>query len=116
MFETTSRDRHLRQQRSQQALGVLLEHGYEQGLPALTWTVAVTGALVGDVDTLNGTQAEKRAAFDAWVDYLGGNRWQEYTNVAGRTHLHAQFTWAGDERVRGAIRADIWPDDETPTS
>jgi hypothetical protein len=108
-FRTTPRDQHRWQQQAHRALGVMLEHGYREGLPALMWTIAPTGALVGDVDTLTSTPEEQRAAFAAWVEYLGGDRWPERTDSSGCVRLHASFTWHQDDRVKGAIRADIWP-------
>lgn len=115
MGETTARDFLRWQQRAHRALGVFLADAYKREMPALTWVVTPTGGLVGDVDTLKGGPAEQRAAFDAWCDYLNADRWDEVTRSTGTVHLHAQFkhrTDAGD-RVGGAIRADIRPDDET---
>jgi hypothetical protein len=36
-------------------------------LPAITWTIAISGALVGDVDSLTSTPVEQRNAFSAWA-------------------------------------------------
>ncbi|MFJ7176437.1 hypothetical protein ACIQXA_08515 [Streptomyces massasporeus] len=93
-----------------QALGEFLQ---PKDLPAIAWTIATTGALVGDVDSLASTPAEQRAAFAAWTRHLNADAAPERTGEDGVTHLYAKFRWQGD-RVRGAIRATIYPpmDDE----
>jgi hypothetical protein len=110
-FETTDRDRHRWQLRDARALVAMLEHGYREGLPPLHWSIGSIGGLVGEAHGLGSSVAEQRAAFDAWVDYLGARRWLERTDRDGVTHLHAQFTWGADDRVKGAIRADVFPTD-----
>lgn len=86
------------------ALGEFLQ----SDLPAVTWTIATSGALVADVDSLTSTPAEQRAAFDAWARHLNANITPERTDSGGVIHLYAKFAWQG-ERVRGAIRASIYP-------
>jgi hypothetical protein len=106
-----SREYMLRWQRAAyQALGEFLGADH---LPAITWTIAISGALVGDVDSLTSTPAEQRAAFDAWARHLEATVWPERTDSSGTVHLYAKFSWQGD-RVGGVIRADIHPplDDE----
>ncbi|MCX5522613.1 hypothetical protein OG342_07010 [Streptomyces bobili] len=98
------------QRAAYQALGEFLK----ADLPAVTWTIATSGALVGDVDSLTSTPAEQRAAFDAWARHLDADVWPERTDSNRVTRLHAGFAWSKNPDVRGAIRADIYPplDDE----
>lgn len=110
-YETTDADLRRWQARDARALVTLLEEGYRNGLPPLRWSVGAGGGLVGDADGMTARVAGQRAAFDAWADYLGAARWRERTNSAGITHLHALFTWQADDRVKGAIRADLFPAD-----
>lgn len=101
---------HRWQTEAHRALGVMLDHGFKAGLPALTWIVATTGALTGEVGGLTETPAEQRAAVKAWAAYLGATV-QERTNRDGVTHLYAGFTWQQDDQVKGAIRATLFPQD-----
>lgn len=96
-------------------LGEFLAAARKQDLPALSWTIATSGALVGDVDTLNSTPEEMRAAFEAWTDWLGAKGVTDRMRRDGVIHLYAQFRRGdGASEVSGAIRADIHPpfDDE----
>lgn len=109
---STSNAYRLRWQRAaHQALGEILK----ADMPAVMWTIATSGALVGDVDSLSSSPTEQRAAFDAWVRHLDATVWPERTDSDGTVHLHAKFAWSGNGDVRGAIRADISPplDEET---
>jgi hypothetical protein len=97
----------LRWQRdAHRALGELLA---ADGLPVVAWTIAISGALVGDVDTLTSTPAEMRAAFDGWVGKLGAEVAPERTDSDGVTYLYAKFTWSKKASVGGAIRATLYP-------
>ncbi|MEU0931062.1 hypothetical protein QFW82_20770 [Streptomyces malaysiensis subsp. malaysiensis] len=109
--ETTAAYQHRWQREAAHALAAMLAHGHREGLPALQWSIATTGALVGTAPGLASTPAEQRAAFNAWADYLGANRRPERTTSDGTTYLHAQFTWHQDHEVMGAVRADIFPTD-----
>ena len=109
--EITAAYEHRWQREAARALTTMLAHGHQEGLPALGWSIATIGALVGDAHGLASTPAEQRGAFDAWADYLAARRWPERTDSDGVTHLYAQFTWRGDARVKGAVRAVIWPTD-----
>lgn len=93
------------QRAAYQALGEFLK---ADGLPAVTWTIAVSGALVADVDSLSSTPDEQRAAFDAWARHLDADVTPGRTDSAGTVHLYAKFSRQG-ERVRGAVRASIYP-------
>lgn len=104
-----SREFQLRWQRAaHEALGEFLQ---SDGLPAITWTIATSGALVGDVDSLTSSPAQQRDAFAAWVGHLDARVVPERVDSDGVVHLYAQFSWQGD-RVRGAIRASIYPPTE----
>ncbi|GAA3121960.1 hypothetical protein [Streptomyces echinatus] len=99
------------QRAAHQALGEFLK----ADLPAVSWSIPVSGALVGDVDSLTSTPDEQRAAFAAWTQYLGADVMPERTDSGGVTRLYAKFWRQGDrDGVRGAIRASIYPpmDDE----
>lgn len=100
----------LRWQRdAHRALGEFLASAAELGLPALSWTIATSGALVGDVDTLSSSPAEQRAAFATWTGCLGAKVIPERVDSAGVSHLYAQFVWEKNTEVRGAIRATVYP-------
>ena len=94
------------QRAAHQTLGEFLK----ADLPAVSWSIPVSGALVGDVDALTSTPAEQRAAFAAWTRYLGADVMPERVDSDGVTHLYAKFWRQGDlDGVRGAIRASIYP-------
>ncbi|MEV0220852.1 hypothetical protein [Streptomyces sp. NPDC050704] len=97
------------QRAAHRALDEFLTSAAELGLPALSWTIATSGALVGDVDSLTSTPDEMRAAFRTWAGVLGGTVTPERTDSDGAAHLYAKFTWSKDPEVRGAIRATIVP-------
>lgn len=102
-----SNSSNLRWQRdANRALGDLLA---VDGLPVISWTIPVSGALVGDVDTLTSTPAEQRAAFDAWARHLNAEVTPERANTAGVTHLYGKFRLDVGFGVGGAIRATIYP-------
>lgn len=113
MSDADHRRWHLRGAR---ALAVVLDHGYREGLPVLHWSVNMLGDLVADVHGLTRTGDEQRAAYDAWRTFLGAHRWTERADDDGTAHLHAVFTWRDDDRVKGAVRAVIVPDDDTGTA
>lgn len=100
--------------RWQRAAYLALGEFLKADLPAVTWTIATSGALVGDVDSLTSTPGEQRAAFDAWTRHLGAVVRSERTDSAGVVRLYAGFAWSKNPDVRGAIRASIYPplDDE----
>jgi hypothetical protein len=78
----------------------------------------VSGALVGDVDSLASTPGEQRAAFDAWARHLNAEVTSERADRDGVTHLYARFHLDEGFGVGGAIRATIYPsmDDEVDES
>jgi len=91
-------------------LGDFLAAARERNLPAVSWTIAVSGALVGDVDSLSSTPAEMRAVFEAWTRWLNVEGVTDRMRGDGVTHLYAQFRRGkGASEVRGAIRAEIHP-------
>ncbi|MET8080041.1 hypothetical protein [Streptomyces sp. NPDC005303] len=101
----------LRWQRdAHRALGEFLASAVELGLPALSWTIATSGALVGDVDSLATSPERMRAAHRTWAGCLGADVKPERVGSDGVTHLYAQFRHGkGPTEVRGAIRATIYP-------
>jgi hypothetical protein len=111
VFETTDADLRCWQARDARALVAMLEAGHRNGLPPLRWSLGAGGGLVGDADGMTARVASQRAAFDAWVDYLGATRWPERTDSSGVTRLHALFIWHAGDRAKGVLRADIFPAD-----
>jgi hypothetical protein len=106
----TSNEFKLRWQRdAHRALGEFLATAAEMDLPAVSWTIAITGALVGDVDSLTSTPDEMRAAFRTWAGWLGAHAPPERIDSDGAANLYAKFTWSKNDSVGGAIRAKIYP-------
>ena len=109
MGRDTSNSYRLRWQRaSHRAVGEFLATATELGLPAVMWTIATTGAITGEIDSLTSTPAEVRAAFARWAGTLGAQG-SERVDHSGAVHLYARFAWSKDAEVRGAIRATIDP-------
>lgn len=109
-MSTVSNSYSLRWQRdAHRALGEFLAAATKLDLPAVSWTIATSGALVGDVDSLSSTPEGMRSAFDAWAGQLGARVLPERTDSDGVTHLYAQFAWGANDLVRGAIRATVYP-------
>lgn len=107
MSSSVSNVTKLRWQRdAHRVLGPLLQ---VNGMPVVTWTIAISGALVGDVDSLASTPAEMREAFAAWVRQLDAKAAPERVDGSGGTHLYATFKVADGSDVGGAIRATIYP-------
>ncbi|MDX3713405.1 hypothetical protein PV733_31580 [Streptomyces europaeiscabiei] len=102
--ESTNVYRRRWQREAHRVLGELLAF---DDLPAMAWTIAVSGAITGAVDSLTSTPVEQRAAFEAWAARLGATP-SERTDSAGVIHLYAPFEWKLAELV-GAIRATIYP-------
>lgn len=94
------------QRDAHRALGDLLNL---DGLPVITWTIPISGALVGDVDSLTSTPAEQRAAFYVWARHLGAKVTPERVDSGGVVHLYGKFQLAAGYGVGGAIRASIAP-------
>jgi hypothetical protein len=103
--ESTNVYRRRWQREAHRVLGELLAF---DDLPAMSWTIAVSGAITGGVDSLTSTPAEQRAAFAAWAARLKATP-SERTDSAGVVHLYASFAWKRSEQV-GAIRATIHPE------
>lgn len=108
-MDVSNRSRLRRQRDAHSALGRLLASAAELGLPAISWTIPVSGTLVGDVDSLTSTPAETRKAFLTWAGVLGAEVTPERPDSAGVTHLYGQFRLAVGFGVDGAIRATISP-------
>jgi hypothetical protein len=113
MLETTDVDLRRWQARDARALVTMLEAAHSAGLPTLRWSLGSIGGLLGEAPGLGSSVAEQRVAFDAWADFLGATRWAERTDSSGITRLQAQFTWHADDRVKGAIRAVLFPADDS---
>ncbi|WP_336052170.1 hypothetical protein [Streptomyces sp. CA2R101] len=89
----------------------MLEHGAVNGLPALVWTIATSGAITGEADGLTATADEQRAAVHAWAACLGATV-DERVDKAGAAHLYARWSFEQDGfDVGGCIRATIHPAD-----
>lgn len=80
-----------------------------KSLPVIAWRIPVSGALVGDVDSLESTPDEQRAAFEAWARHLNADVVPERADRDGIVHLYAKFHIAEGFGVGGAIRATIYP-------
>lgn len=106
MSDVTNQDRIRWQRMAYDTVGQFLADATAQDLPAITWIIATSGAITGRVDGLGSTPDKQRAAFDAWVAYLGVTP-TERSYRDGSVTLHAKFS-RGD-LVGGAIRADIAP-------
>lgn len=87
-------------------LGELITGGQKAGLPPLTWILATSGALTGQVDVLAKTSDEQRAGFTAWARHLDATV-TETPRADGRISLHAFINHDG-ERV-GVLRAELFP-------
>ncbi|MET8129532.1 hypothetical protein ABZV67_37905 [Streptomyces sp. NPDC005065] len=83
----------------------LLSSSKQAGLPALTWTLATTGALTGEVSGLGATADEQRATITAWARHLGATV-TETSRPDGRISLAASFPTHGGERT-GVLRAEL---------
>lgn len=110
MADITNADRLGWQRDAHAAQGEFLATAVELDLPAITWTIAVSGALVGDVDSLTTAPAAMRASFSTWAGVLGATVTPERIDSSGTSHLYAMFTWSKNGLVRGAIRATIHPE------
>lgn len=104
------------QRAAQRLLADFLADGAQNGLPPLMWTLASTGALTGEADSLSyPTPDEQRDAVQRWADYVG-------VDVDRRTHDGREELFAGWKikvkdaigPVSGCFRATIFLYDETP--
>ncbi|MFI5992458.1 hypothetical protein ACIBAC_11475 [Streptomyces sp. NPDC051362] len=106
VYDVTQANRLRWQRLAHEQVGRFLTDAPEHNLPAITWTVATTGAITGRVDGLGVTPEQQRTAFEAWAAYLNVTP-TERDHRDGSVTLHAHF-----ERglgVGGALRADIAP-------
>jgi hypothetical protein len=92
-------------------LGELIAKGQKAGLPPLNWTLATTGALVGEAPGLHG-DPDQRTSLTQWAQLLGTTV-TETQREDGRISLHAPLTRDG-ERL-GALRAEIFPEYDDPS-
>ncbi|MFH9574229.1 hypothetical protein ACH4MG_27275 [Streptomyces sp. NPDC017454] len=105
-YSIENADRLRWQMRAHIILAQFLDAATQQGLPAIAWTIATTGAITGTVNGLGVTVDEQRQQFNAWVAYLQAGP-TERTRRDGSATLYAKFEW-GDEPA-GAIRAELVP-------
>jgi hypothetical protein len=106
----------LRWQRdAHRAVGDFLAAATALNLPAITWTIATSGAVTGAVDGLTRTADQQRHDVEAWARYFN-------LPVAERTRRDRGATltvrFKTETMVGGVIRADIAPpmDDEDGAS
>jgi hypothetical protein len=99
------------QRAAHRAVGDFLAAAAALGLPAITWTIAETGAVTGAVHGLGRTPEEQRTTVVAWARYFN-------LPVAERARQDGSVTltvrFKTETMVGGVIRADIDPpmDDE----
>lgn len=93
---------------SYQALGDFLAAARVDGLPALAWTIASSGAVTGTVDSLTADLDGQRATFNVWAARLSAKTSQR-VDQSGVVYLYGTFAWAGNRRVVGALRATLVP-------
>lgn len=106
MSDITEADRIRWQRQAHIALGQFLDAATRQGLPAIAWTIATTGAITGTVIGLGVTVDEQRKQFNAWVAFLEATP-TERTRRDGSATLYAKFEVDGEPA--GAIRAELVP-------
>ncbi|MEE1764345.1 hypothetical protein [Streptomyces sp. SP18BB07] len=89
---------HAAHERQTRAAALMAEYirasGQNTGLPLLTWTVTSGGALTGECAFRE--REERVRAFDAWADYLGGER--DDTDLAARIVFYK-----GEDDLRFAV-------------
>jgi hypothetical protein len=105
-YSVENADRLRWQRRAHIALAVFLTDATTQGLPAIAWTIATTGAITGTVDGLGVTAAVQRQQFNAWAAYLEATP-TERARRDGSATLYAKFEFGGEPA--GAIRAELVP-------
>lgn len=97
------------QQSAHRALATMLDHGANNNLPALVWTIATSGAITGEAGGLTATADEQRTAVHVWAAYLGATV-DERVDKSGTVNLNAKWSLEQDGRsVGGCIRATIHP-------
>ncbi|MEU2924181.1 hypothetical protein ABZ636_03840 [Streptomyces sp. NPDC007251] len=94
------------QRAAHRAVGDFLAAATALNLPAITWTIAVTGAVTGAVGGLGRTPEEQRATVEAWARYFNLPV-AEYVRRDGSVTLTVRFKT--ETLVGGVIRADIYP-------
>lgn len=99
------------QREAHRAVADFLAAATALNLPAITWTIAETGAVTGAVHGLGRTRAEQRATVQAWARYFNLPV-RERALKDGSVTLTVHFKT--ETMVAGLIRADIDPpmDDE----
>jgi hypothetical protein len=105
-YSIENSDRLRWQRRAHAHLARFLDAAVKQGLPAIAWTIATTGAITGTVSGLGVTTAEQREQFNAWATYLNATA-SERSRRDGSSTLYAKFEVEGEPV--GAIRAELVP-------
>ncbi|MFF3958778.1 hypothetical protein ACFYY1_37080 [Streptomyces sp. NPDC001890] len=91
---------------AQRHLAALIADGEKHDLPPLAWTLAVSGALTGEADSLTYTPTGQREAIRQWTAHVGATVDTSHT-ADGREELYAG--WLNDEHMtRGCFRATIF--------
>ena len=96
------------QREAHRAIADFLAAATALNLPAVTWTIAETGAVTGAVHGLGRTPEEQRATVTAWARYFNLPI-NEYARQDGSATLTVRFRT--ETMVGGVIRADIHPMD-----
>jgi len=94
------------QHAAHRAVGDFLIAATALDLPAITWTIATTGAVTGAVHGLGRTPQQQRATVEAWARYFHLPI-SEYARQDGSVTLAVRFKT--ETMVGGVIRADIAP-------
>lgn len=105
-YSTGNADRLRWQVRSHITLARFLDAAIRDGLPAIAWTIATTGAITGTVNGLGVSASEQRRQFEAWAVHLQATP-REQSRRDGSTSLYAAFEVA--DVPAGAIRAELVP-------
>ncbi|MEV7441998.1 hypothetical protein AB0O22_12695 [Streptomyces sp. NPDC091204] len=105
---TPTADLHRWQARAYAFLGELLAAGRRADLPPLVWTLATSGALTGEADTLSYSGAEQQEAVRRWAAHLDAEV-DARTDADGVQHLYAGWKAGTDGLVRGCVRATVRP-------
>ncbi|MCX4525288.1 hypothetical protein OG982_06215 [Streptomyces sp. NBC_01551] len=105
---TPTADLHRWQARAYAFLGDLLAAGRRLDLPPLVWTLATSGAVTGEADSLSYSAAEQQEAVRGWAAHLAAEV-DTRTDADGVQHLYAGWKGGVDGLVRGCLRATVRP-------
>jgi hypothetical protein len=94
------------QRAAYRAVGDFLAAATALNLPAITWTIAESGAVTGTVGSLLRTPEQQRHDVEAWARYFNLPV-NEHARQDGSSTLTVRFKT--EAMVGGVIRADIHP-------